>query len=215
MLAIHVPTLIWRVATPMSWAVAITSLLTSAAKIASNPASSASRAIVCTSLALQPTPGTTARASRSAIFLLLLGSTERFGLSYRLREWRTRSGDVNRRPPLNKLPAMALRWRHPRSRFEPPESLVLCNRRRRRTIDIDRTDRAVPLAGEINASHHRQARTGPAVNALRPRYESTPHHRGHRRRPLGSHGMAQTGRRPARPRPFQPGRNILHPRRDL
>src|SRR5262245_42663141 len=72
MVAIHVPTWIWRVATPMSCAVAMTSLLTSAAKIASNPASSASRATVCTSLALQPTPGTTASASRSAIFLLLL-----------------------------------------------------------------------------------------------------------------------------------------------
>src|SRR5437899_956148 len=71
MFAIHVPTVIRRVAAPMSWAVAMTSLLTSAAKIASNPASSASRAIVCTSLALQPTPGITASASRSAILLLL------------------------------------------------------------------------------------------------------------------------------------------------
>ena len=71
MFAIHVPTVIRRVAAPMSWAVAMTSLLTSAAKIASNPASSASRAIVCTSLALQPTPGMTASASRSAILLLL------------------------------------------------------------------------------------------------------------------------------------------------
>src|SRR5437660_2608101 len=45
----------------------MTSLLTSAAKIASNPASSDSRAIVCTSLALQPTPGITASPSRSAM----------------------------------------------------------------------------------------------------------------------------------------------------
>src|SRR6267142_5165791 len=45
----------------------MTSLLTSAAKIASNPASSASRAIVCTSLAFQPTPGITASPRRSAI----------------------------------------------------------------------------------------------------------------------------------------------------
>jgi hypothetical protein len=37
MFEIHVPTVILLVAAPMSWAVAITSLLTSAAKIASNP----------------------------------------------------------------------------------------------------------------------------------------------------------------------------------
>src|SRR5215467_1139743 len=65
------------------------------------------------------------------------------------------------------------------------------------------------------ASHHRQARTGAADHALRPRHESTPHHRGHRRRYRGAHGMAQTRRGPARPRPFRPGRNVLHPRRNL
>src|SRR5713226_7957606 len=67
MFAIQVPTVMRWVAAPMSWAVASTSLLTSAAKIASNPASSASRATACTSLALQPTPGMTASASRSAM----------------------------------------------------------------------------------------------------------------------------------------------------
>src|SRR5215510_6177924 len=83
MFAIHVPTWIRRVASPMSCAVAITSLLTSAAKIASNPATSASRATVCTSLALQPTPGTTASASRSAICLLLLDMHRTLRGSYR------------------------------------------------------------------------------------------------------------------------------------
>src|SRR5262249_22452033 len=71
MFAIHVPTVIRRVAAPMSWAVAITSLLTSAAKTASNPASSASRAIAQISCALHPTPGMTASPSRSAITPLL------------------------------------------------------------------------------------------------------------------------------------------------
>jgi hypothetical protein len=42
--AIHVPTLICRVASPTSNVVASASLLTSAVKIASKPASSASRA---------------------------------------------------------------------------------------------------------------------------------------------------------------------------
>src|SRR5437867_5230270 len=70
MFAIHVPTVMRRVAVPMSWAVAITSLLTSVAKIASNPASSASRAMVCTWLAVQPAPGMTASASRSAMLFL-------------------------------------------------------------------------------------------------------------------------------------------------
>jgi hypothetical protein len=49
----------------------MTSLFTSAAKIASNPASSASRAIVWISSALQPTPGMTPSASRSAMEALL------------------------------------------------------------------------------------------------------------------------------------------------
>src|SRR5215510_6493073 len=67
MLAIHVPTWRRRVAAPMSWAVAMTSLLTSAAKIASKPASSASRATAWISLARQPVPGMTASPSRSAM----------------------------------------------------------------------------------------------------------------------------------------------------
>src|SRR5215471_7553892 len=32
----------------------------------------------------------------------------------------------------------------------------------------------------------------PAINAFRPRRESTPHHRGHRRRNFGPYGVAQT-----------------------
>src|SRR2546426_3503278 len=67
MLAIQVPTWMRRVAAPMSCAVAMTSLLTSAAKIASKPASSASRAIAWISLARQPIPGMTASPSRSAM----------------------------------------------------------------------------------------------------------------------------------------------------
>src|SRR6266853_4708407 len=67
MLAIHVATVIRVVAVPISCAVAITSLLTSAAKMASNPASSAWRAIVWTLRALQPTPGITPNPSRSAM----------------------------------------------------------------------------------------------------------------------------------------------------
>src|SRR4051812_17866623 len=67
MLAIQVPTWIRVVAAPMSWAVAITSLLTSAAKIASKPACSASCATALISAALQPAPGITANAIRSAI----------------------------------------------------------------------------------------------------------------------------------------------------
>src|SRR3954454_24902762 len=55
------------VASPISWAVAITSLLTSAAKTASKPAASASWAMERISAALQPTPGTRARPNRSAI----------------------------------------------------------------------------------------------------------------------------------------------------
>src|SRR5215203_5809219 len=66
MFAIHVPTWMRLVAAPISRALAMTSLLASAATIASKPASSASRAIACVSAALQPTPGITARASRSA-----------------------------------------------------------------------------------------------------------------------------------------------------
>src|SRR6266850_3176877 len=76
MLAIQVPTWMRRVAAPMSCAVAMTSLFTSAAKIASNPASSASRAIVWISLARQPIPGMTASPSRSAM-----------GVSFQLGEW--------------------------------------------------------------------------------------------------------------------------------
>src|SRR5438067_12003444 len=71
MLAIQVPTWMRRVAAPMSCAVAMTSLLTSAAKSASKPASSASRAIVWISLARQPIPGMTASPSRSAMGVLL------------------------------------------------------------------------------------------------------------------------------------------------
>src|SRR5438067_6551547 len=71
MLAIQVPTWMRRVAAPMSCAVAMTSLFTSAAKIASKPASSASRAIVWISLARQPIPGMTASPSRSAMGVLL------------------------------------------------------------------------------------------------------------------------------------------------
>src|SRR5262245_33008684 len=67
MLAIHVPTRMCWVAPPISCAVAITSVFTSAAKIASNPASSASRATACTSAALHPTPGITPSPSRPAI----------------------------------------------------------------------------------------------------------------------------------------------------
>src|SRR5947209_8218604 len=74
MFAIQVPTWMRRVATPMSCAVAMTSLLTSAAKIASKPASSASRAIAWISLARQPTPGMTASPNRSAMGVSFLGS---------------------------------------------------------------------------------------------------------------------------------------------
>src|SRR5262247_3778453 len=55
----------------MSWAVAMTSLFTSAAKIASKPASSASRATAWISLARQPVPGMTASPSRLAMGGLL------------------------------------------------------------------------------------------------------------------------------------------------
>src|SRR4029453_883184 len=58
MLAIQLPTLIVLVASPISWAVASTSLLTSALKIASKPAASASWATERISEARQPTPGT-------------------------------------------------------------------------------------------------------------------------------------------------------------
>src|SRR5687767_13982678 len=71
MFTIQVPTVMRRVAEPMSWAVAITSLFTSAAKIASKPAPSASRAIAWMSFARQPTPGMVATATRSAIAWLL------------------------------------------------------------------------------------------------------------------------------------------------
>src|SRR2546425_5874902 len=73
MLAIQVPTWMRRVAAPMSCAVAMTSLLTSAAKIPSKPASSASRAIVWMSLARQPTPGMMPSPTRSAIVTSLCG----------------------------------------------------------------------------------------------------------------------------------------------
>ncbi len=78
MFTIQVPTLIRRVAVPMSWAVAITSLFTSAAKIPSKPASSASRAIVWMSFARQPTPGMMPSPIRSAMpNLLVLGAAHR------------------------------------------------------------------------------------------------------------------------------------------
>jgi len=67
MLATHVPIVMRRVATPRSWAVAMASLLTSVVKTASNPASSASRAPICMSRALQPAPGMTPSASGSVI----------------------------------------------------------------------------------------------------------------------------------------------------
>src|SRR5215467_3056402 len=71
MLATQVPTLIVLVASPISWAVASTSLLTSALKIASKPHPSASRATARISDARQPTPGMMPRAKRSAIGFLL------------------------------------------------------------------------------------------------------------------------------------------------
>src|SRR5438105_11453412 len=78
MFAIHVPTVIRHVAAPMSCAVAITSLFTSAAKIPSKPASSASRAIVWMSFARQPTPGMMPSPIRSAMGnLLVLGAAHR------------------------------------------------------------------------------------------------------------------------------------------
>src|SRR6516165_967708 len=69
MLAIHVPTLIWRVASAISCVVARASLLTSAVKIASKPASSASRATALISAARHPAPGMIPRPSRSSISL--------------------------------------------------------------------------------------------------------------------------------------------------
>src|SRR3978361_69571 len=71
MLEIHVPTLICRVASPISCAVARLSLFTSAVTIASKPAFSASPAIVLISEARQPTPGMIPKPSRSAILPLL------------------------------------------------------------------------------------------------------------------------------------------------
>src|SRR5215469_17567735 len=67
MLAIQVPTLICRVASPINCAVARASLLTSAVKIASKPASSASRATALISAARHPAPGISPRPSRSVI----------------------------------------------------------------------------------------------------------------------------------------------------
>src|SRR6516165_10117462 len=64
MLAIHAPTLIRLVAAPISWAVASPALLASALRIASKPASSASRAM---SRARQPFPVGIARPSRSGM----------------------------------------------------------------------------------------------------------------------------------------------------
>src|SRR5215475_11731423 len=75
MLATQVPTLIVLVASPISWAVASTSLLTSALKIASKPEASASRATARISDARQPTPGMIPRANRSVIGFSLLRST--------------------------------------------------------------------------------------------------------------------------------------------
>src|SRR4029450_10804362 len=72
MLAIQLPTLIVLVASPISWAVASTSLLTSALKIASKPTASASGATERISEARQPTPGTIPKAKRSTIGLSLL-----------------------------------------------------------------------------------------------------------------------------------------------
>src|SRR5712691_2808339 len=80
MLAIHVATVIRVVAVPISCAVAITSLLTSAAQMASNPASSAWRAIVWTSRALQPTPGITPNPSRSAMVFSFVPSHKGSGV---------------------------------------------------------------------------------------------------------------------------------------
>src|SRR5262249_26842913 len=57
MWATQVPTLSCRVASPITSAVAIASLLTSAQNTASNPASSAALAMSCVSLARQPAPG--------------------------------------------------------------------------------------------------------------------------------------------------------------
>ena len=73
MLATHVPTLIFRVASPISCAMARESLLTSAVKIASKPASSASRATILISEARHPTPGMSPSPSLSAILPSLLG----------------------------------------------------------------------------------------------------------------------------------------------
>src|SRR5438309_4711599 len=64
MLETHGPTLIRLVTEPISCAVANASLLTSGLKIASKPASSASRATVSISRARQPMPGTIPNASR-------------------------------------------------------------------------------------------------------------------------------------------------------
>ena len=79
MLAIHVATVIRVVAVPISCAVAITSLFTSAAQMVSNPASSAWRAIVWTSCALQPTPGITPNPSRSAMVFSFVPSCKGSG----------------------------------------------------------------------------------------------------------------------------------------
>src|SRR6516162_1098257 len=67
MLAIHVPTLICRVASPIRNVVASASLLTSAATTASKPASSASRATALISAARHPAPGISPRPSLFAI----------------------------------------------------------------------------------------------------------------------------------------------------
>src|SRR5271169_5839846 len=66
-LAIHVPTLICWVASPISCAVARASLLTSVVKIALKPPSSASRATALISAARNPAPGMIPRPNRSAI----------------------------------------------------------------------------------------------------------------------------------------------------
>src|SRR5262249_61501290 len=73
MFTIQVPTAMRRVAAPMSCAVAITSLFTSAAKMPSNPASSASLATAWMSFARQPTPGMMPSPRRSAMTDLRIG----------------------------------------------------------------------------------------------------------------------------------------------
>src|SRR5215472_6358204 len=65
MLATQLPTCMRCVASPISWTVASTSLLTSAANTAAKPASSASRATRRISAARHPTPGISPNAKPS------------------------------------------------------------------------------------------------------------------------------------------------------